>query len=397
MASEIGRIESEIILNRIQRFKEKVTLQYINNRFPVIVEDIAGAQLVVRRIEPSEELLLVGRSVQLFFEFQGAEMTILPRVVRDQGEQIDLAIEKPAYRDISRTFERIYNDSSIRIMALDESGAAMPKYPHTTRTIPQQKMEKYTEGLPSDPSSLIQSYFSALQKQDAIAKIVLFREHPPAHFAEKVSAYLGYPLIVPYPESDTQALSIPSRSSIEKAIRKMKIPFSGTMLKDQHRIPGFDSADTQIIVPIIHLTYCVGYAFVATHSLNPSQCEAYIQIMERYACALAIVLDRSGYFADLVRSKETARNLRLINISASGLRFSYKAAQGVYQQGDTIRLVISLPWHEAQREFLVDSRIVHNDSHSQLHYVAVEFVEPDSALFSIINGYLYQQEILSDD
>lgn len=397
MASEIGRIESEIILNRIQRLGEKITLQYINSRFDMIVEKIAGKRLIMRRVAPSEEMLLVGRVVQLFFKYQGAEMTILPRVVRDYGEQIELAIEKPAYRDVSRTFERVYNDASIRIMAIDDSETTVPKYPHTIRAISQQKMEKYTEGLPADPPALIQSYFSALEKQGAIAKIILFRENPPAHLAERVAAYLGYPIVIPYPDSSVQNLPIPPRSSIQKVVRKMEPSTSGAVFTERDFIPGFDHKDVQIIVPIIYLSYCVGYVFMATHSLQAEQYETYIRFMERYSYALTTVLGRSGYFADLTRSRETARILRLINISPTGLRFSYKAPQSIYEIGGMARLMISFPWGDVQREFIVDAKIVHVDAYSQLHYASVEFVDPDPALFSLVNDYLYQNKDVAEE
>lgn len=390
MTGSVGRIESEIIIRRVQERKEKITLQYVKKKFDAIIDNIAGAQLVVRRIEPPKEMLLVGRSVQLFFKYQGEMWTILTRVVLDRGEQIELAVERPAYRDTLRAVRRIYNDSSIRILAASDDDLASSQYPHTTRVISKQKAEKYAAVLPSDTSELIRSYFTALKQQDVVVKVVMFRERPPAHLVEKIAAYLGHPLIVPYPDTESSDLPIPSSEMIVEAMQQLAPSASAHTLRDVDRIPNMDEREVQIITPILWSVYCVGYLFMATRTLEAAQYRACIQFMERYSYVLPLVLEANGYFT-ANDPKQIGRSLRLIDISVNGLRASYRATEKIYSSGENLRLTISVLAQESRQNILMSARVVRTDTHSRLHYVAVEFVNTDPAAQAILSDYLYQE------
>lgn len=388
MTGAVGRIESEIIIRRVKERKEKITLQYVKKKFDAIIDNIAGVQVVVRRIEPPKEMLLVGRSVQIFFNYQGEGWTILTRVVHDRGEQIELVVERPAYRDTLRAARRVYNDSSIRVLVANDDDQASSQYPHTKRVISRKKAEIYAAELPSDAPELIRSYFAALKKQDVAVKIVMFRERPPSYLIEKIAAYLGYPLIMPYPDAEAGDLPIPSREMILEAMKRLDPSESVNALRDVDRIPNMDEREVQIITPILWSAYCVGYLFMATRALKAAQYRACIQFMERYSYALPLVLETNGYFAAVDDSKQMGRSLRLIDISVNGLRASYRSNEELYSSGENLRLTISMPTQESLQNITMSARVVHTDTHGQLHHVAMEFVDADPAARSMLTNYL---------
>lgn len=394
MAREIGRIESEIILNRVERSKQEIVLQYVNIRFNVIVDSVVGARLQVRRTALSDGMLLVGRVVQLFFEYRGTKMTILPRVVRDWGGgRIELLIERPAWCDISRGFERVYNDSSIIVAAVDHSHASLAEYPATIRVISEEEMAEYAKDLPTDTESLIKSFLNAVQEREAVVKIIMFREHPPQHLAEKVMAYLGRPVIIPYREEEwggeATGTGVASDEAIADAIELLHLSMHGAELTTEHRIPDVEATDIQILVPIICTHYCVGYVLMSSPVLDVAQYRERIEFMEHYGHALSYVLKRSGYF-DALTHYDLPPPFRLVDVSSTGLRFSHTPNRDDYPQGAMILLAISLPLSHGRQTFMVGARVVNRTIRNDLHYVSVQFSTVDPAFSTAITGYLYQ-------
>ena len=395
MAHEVGRIESEIILNRIKSIRAEIVLQYITNRFRVIIDSVVGAQLCVRRTAPAHEMLLVGRVVQLFFDYQDAKMTIMPRVVRDWGEKIDLLIEKPAHRNISRASERVYSDSSINIRIVDKATSLTSQYPRTAHTVSTAKRANYARNLPTDMQSLIQSFFHALQKQNMVAKIAMFREHPPSHVTERLCAHVGYPIVIPSLNSPNPSLGIASEQAIDNAIKELGIPPRRATFTAEDLIPGAEPTGVQIIMPILYLDYCAGYLLLSAPTLPPAHYQTCIRFLERYSHALSLALEQNGYFDNLRPAKSSERSVRLVDISATGLRFSHKAQESEYTPGDSITLLLSMALPQGPQECVVDATVVHSSTNGQLHSIAVKFIDDDGALPSFMIDYLYNTDNIS--
>ena len=390
MAHKVGRIESEIILQQIQEQKQTIVLQYTNTQFFVIIDSVDGAQLSLRRVAPSDNMLLMGRIVQLFFTHRYIKMTIMPRVLQDTGDRIILKIESPAYRDISRKCERIHHDLFTDISVLDNTISREMHYPHTMHTISTDDNRYNSSRLPHDIQSLTKSLFVETRKHGMHAKIVTFRTHGPRNNTEELCAYLGCPLIVPYHDQYAQNLDIVSPTALARAMKNLHIPTKNPPLSQKDHISDIPSCQTQILAPIIHLNYCVGYVLCGTDSVDHTRYPDYIKLINHYSYAMRFALQQCGYLDILsaVSGIEKQHN-RLVDISASGLRFSCAADQHAYAVGNSIKMLIRIHSHDVPIEFVVSAEVVHVEKRTKLHHIAVKFTAHNFAFFSFINKYLY--------
>ena len=390
MAHKVGRIESEIILKQIQERKEKIVLQYTSTQFFVIIDNIDGSHLSLRRVTPTGVILLTGRVVQLFFTYRHTKMTIVPRVVQEEGDKIILKIESPAYRDISRKYERIYHDLFTDISVLNDTISKAMHYPHTVRAISANDNRRNSSRLPHDIPSLTQSLFADTKEQNMHAKIVTFRTHGPRNNIEKLCAYLGYPLIMPYHDKYMQNLEIASPTMLVQAMEHMHIPVQNPLLSHADHILEIPSCQTQILAPIIHLNYCIGYVLLGTDSVDHTCYPDYIELINKYSHAMRFALQQSGYLDILTTiGNMNQQNNRLIDISASGLRFSYAADQHVYSVGDILKILIRIRSRDVPIEFVVSAQVVYVKKRVKLHYIAAKFTTHNFAFFSFITKYLY--------
>jgi len=390
MGNAIGRIGSEVILERMREQVETLLLQHINTRFLVIIDSIQGSELSVRRIARGKERVFVGKVAHLFFNYEDTKMVMALRVLDSEGEKIKLMIEKPAYRDISRTFERVYDDSAIKIHVVPAKFATSIKYAHSIRTLSFEETSGSADTTTANIRTLMQSFFLAAQKHAIQAKVIMFRARAAEYDVEKIAAFVGYPIIIPYPSGDASALSIAAPESIVEAMHEMSIKKKDGLLTRDDFIPELPSAQSQIIFPILYLNFCVGYILLGVDTQELPHYRPYLEFAEKYSYDLSCALEQSGYF-DALKSAETEKDLfRLIDISASGLRFSYRSEEKQYNIGERLRLLLTITLPNLRKQFLIRSLVVHSAQSVHLHYVAVRFYAPDPVFSAFIKDYLYR-------
>ena len=217
MARKIGRIETELIFSELVRTNTGIHLHYANRRYQARVVSIDGQELTVEIDEEKTQRFLVGRKLQLFFTYKDEKTTCTPIVMRDEGKQIQLRNSGGAYDKLNRAYERVVGDRNITIELASTRHQAL-NYPVSRMTINDDIIDSQTAKLTGSFSDLV-AVFRKLGADNGLdTHIVMFRNHPPQHLAEKVTARIGKPVSIPLNKYISRSDTYAQKADIEQAI-----------------------------------------------------------------------------------------------------------------------------------------------------------------------------------
>ena len=263
MARKIGRIETELIFSELVRTNTGIHLHYANRRYQARVVSIDGQELTVEIDEEKTQRFLVGRKLQLFFTYKDEKTTCTPIVMRDEGKQIQLRNSGGAYDKLNRAYERVVGDRNITIELASTRHQEL-NYPVSRMTINDDIIDSQTAKLTGSFSDLV-AVFRKLGADNGLdTHIVMFRNHPPQHLAEKVTARIGKPVSIPLNKYISRSDTYAQKADIEQAITDLDTREEQAGGGEQRalgvadQIPHFADRSQQVLFPLIFRSLCTG-------------------------------------------------------------------------------------------------------------------------------------------
>ena len=379
MATLIGRIECEIIFSDLAENHTAVQVYYVRQPFDAQIVSVNGQQLKIQRVVPCKNPLFFGRTVSLYFNYEGSQFAIDLRVVEEINNLITLQVISPLCRDIEREHIRVHNVANMRIgvsRALENSPTI--NYPITKGDASKWKSYNRHRIYSSNIAALFESFQSEMHKHKLEHKIILFRTRKPAHFLEKVMAYIGKPVFFPFAEETTPQLV--SLKELQEACDFLHIANSA-MLRNQFENQLHNSnISCQCYFPVLYRNYCVGYILLTSReSQGKTRIIKLIQYVTTNAIYLSQALEAEQYFNDIESSlefsvsDETQGTIRLKDISITGLQFQYPSPRPLFALHNRLVITFYPDIRLSSENIRLTAQVTRATQEQALHTIGVRF------------------------
>jgi c-di-GMP-binding flagellar brake protein YcgR len=329
MATSVGRIEKEFLLNEL--FEKKMPRLYIKERteYVLTIEQHPGEELVFRPDRPMEKMKNFTK-LNLIFEYRGQVIDFNVEVVGHKDELLFCKSPEKLYKNLDRNYLRIDVPSELKVLFTfqgDRYNLAFPKITEYENISSDELLRTLDS---SNLSVLIKQITSSLKNFADGFKIVNFKDKKPETLEEKIVAETGKALFIPstvgfFPKADPY----PKKRIITDELFKRYLESTGVgktfihenclrFLKKKFQ----DGIYSDAWVPILFHEYVVGYIriWISSQGKLPFDFNVLDHVYQ-YSKVLAFSLKENGYF-EYGRIKNEVFQGRVLDISASGLLFA---------------------------------------------------------------------------
>ncbi len=398
MANELNRIEKEFILKTVIDSKTPLEIHAGTQRATCTVSSFVNGVLIcelqtVLRIEKPLEAVF-------YFRFRGNPMTFKTRITAKRGTTIQAIAPKEILRDLSRGFERIISPEGVHVTFLMDGQRVELNYPKVVVSRP-------AEGAAVEPgfdaakiSELLKSFRERAREFSSENKIVMFRERKPQTFEERVVANSGKILIMPFvaPEAPGIGNAIRDRLLTQPEVVEVEtsageevftVLQSISSVADHQKKHGIAS---ELYCPVLYQEYVVGFLYLLRSNDLPASFEPRaMDFVYQFSRVLAYSLKVNGYFkAEPV--KEEFANAELLDISGSGLLFSYP------HDGPNLALYTDLDMtiYLGEQTLPAKGRIMRRYRDNDRTYVGIRFIDMSLEHMEILFRELYGHDYTGD-
>ncbi len=395
MVTLIGRIESEIIFSELIEKHTDVQVYYGRQPFDAQIASVNGRQLKILRGVPSKNPLFFGRTISIYFKYDGSQFAIDLRVVEEINNIIDLQIISPLCRDIEREHVRMHDVTNMKIeIARASEKPVTINYPITKRAPLEWKSNIRHRVYSSGIAPLFESLQNEMRKYTLEHKIILFRTRKPTHFLEKTMAYMGKPILFPFAGETVPQLATPEE--LQKACDALHIANSAMLCDQLEKQLRSSNIFFQCYFPVLYYNYCVGYILLTSReAAGRGRIIRSIQYITTNAIYLSQALEAEQYFSDIESSlkflatDEKQGAIRLKDISIKGLQFQYSSAQPLFALHDRIIITLYLDTHRPSENIQLTAQITRATQERALHTVGVRFTNLVSSVSEELKRALY--------
>ena len=393
MTRKIGRIESEFILDTVSRSEATLELHADTYRTTCRLVRHYEKQLVVAPLDDRLPESIEERRVTLYFKQHGRVLVMRGRVIEETNRAITIEYDGHVYRSASRDTERIIDPSGIGVSLL--SGVKNAEL----QMLASEGYEPGERPMPSlgfDFGAIqdLQNQFRAQVTQFADgATVVMFRDRLPSNISERIMARSGCIVVLPFYSEEIRTkyssfgARVLSRERADEIASEMSI--ADPMEEFRTRLLELQTRDVvrELLCPVLFRKYVVGYLHLIRTSGNdapfpPDVADYCIQ----FARVLAYGLRLKGYFRRLEEREPQVNATHLIDISSSGLLFSYPLLYHNFLLHSEIELQV----HFERKSLRILGRIMRRyELDTETIAYGVNFIDIDTNALELLYDRLY--------
>jgi hypothetical protein len=397
MAQQIHRIEKEFIFKTLMESDSPIAIHFQKERHRGRVKFLSKTELSIELEKPDAASFKRGEELRLFFRFRGTPITCVSRYIKREEGRFVLEPPEAVYRDLSRLYERVEADSSMSVTLLINGERLNIDFPAS---------ESYYE--PEPPSldlnfdvSRISDLLRAFRERSAAFasenKITMFRERRPDDVVERMLALSGKIIVLPFDNLDSftmvrskLATSLLKEDDLHRMFREAgEDPMiAASELQDHLNKLKTQKVWHELYCPVLFREFVVGYIYLmrADMYITPFSQE-HLDMVHQFSRLLSYSLKLNGYFkAEPV--KEEFSNSELVDISGSGLLFSYPLDGPSIQLYTDVELTVTIGDHRAK----ILGRVVRKFRDAGQVYLGVQFMDLSDADQHLLLGQLYGED-----
>jgi c-di-GMP-binding flagellar brake protein YcgR len=399
MATRVGRIEKEFLLNAI--YEEKLPIMYVKDRveYVLTLERPAGEDLVFR---PGRSLgkLKNYSKLPLLFNYRGQVIDFNVEVLAQKDDLIFCKAPDVLHKNLDRNYLRVGAPSDLKIRFTfqgDRYNLAFPKV-NEYEKISSEDLVRSLD--PKNFSGLVKQITGSLKNFADGFKIVNFKDKKPETVEERLISETGKTLFIPstvgfLPKTDPY----PKKRIITEELFKRYLESTGVgstfldencarFLKNRFE----DGIFSDAWVPILFHEYVIGYIhiWIDKQARLPFDFSVLDKVYQ-YAKVLAFSLKENGYFEYGKVNNEPFEG-RVLDISASGLLFAYphgSSLLGTLLVGADLTVNIDAP----NRSINVVARIVRRFKDRSAGYFGCRFLDIVPEDMRFLFEHLYGRQI----
>jgi len=403
MATPVGRIEKTFLIKAL--FEEKIPIMYIKDRneHTLFLNQAATEELALRHDKPIGKLK-PHTKMPLLFNYHGQTIDFQTEVISQKDNIILCKAPEVIYKNLDRNYLRVDIPSDLKILFTFRGDRYNLLFP---------KVSEYeTVGIDDIGRNTDTRNLSVLIKQITLSfknyadgfKIVNFKDKKPETTEEKILSETGKTLFIPstsglLPKTDPY----PKKRIITEDLFKRYLETTGVQLNyidDTYtrflKTKAKDGILSDVWVPVLFHEYVIGYIHLWIDKKDRLPFDfSMLDSVYQFAKVLAFSLKENGYF-DHGRVKNEAFEGRILDISASGLLFTYPLASTLMTTLlVNTELTVTIEAH--YRTISVLARIVRKFTDRNAAYFGCRFVNmaPEDTRF--LFEHLYGRQIDSND
>jgi hypothetical protein len=380
MAQQIHRIEKEFIFKTLIENDSPVAVHFHQQRLRGRVHNLTKTELALELENPEAISFSRGNELRLFFRFRGTPITCTAKYIKKDDGRFLLEPPEAVYRDLSRLYERVEADSSMTVSLLINGERLNIDFPAS---------ESYYE--PEPPSldlnfdvSRISDLLRAFRERSAAFasenKITMFRERKPDDVVERMLALSGKIIVLPFDNLDSftmvrskLATSLLKEDDLHRMFREAgEDPMiAASELQDHLTKLKNQKVWHELYCPVLFREFVVGYIYLmrADMFITPFSQE-HLDMVHQFSRLLSYSLKLNGYFkAEPVKEEFTSSEL--VDISGSGLLFSYPLDGPSIQLYTDVELTVSL----GEIRLKILGRVVRKFRDAGQVYLGVQFMD----------------------
>ncbi len=397
MAVEIHRVEKEFIFVNLMENNASLEIHYQDKQVLCRIKknEKNNIHLVISEDNPPE--LTKGTKINVFFSFREQPMMFRSKITGVDNGTIIISQPSEIFRDLSREYERIVKPEGVGVTFFYLGTEVKLDFPHSQMYDPVDEPNIEAGFDASKISDLLKAIREKAKSIGGESKISMFRGRAPETFAERMIANTGKILAVPYTFDEN-----PPKDPVlrDRILRKEEI----IQIETQRGNPLFKVLESLSVLeedlkdgsktayfPILYHQYTAGYITVWKKSGKPFTGEE-IELFTQFCRVLSYSLKLNGYYKS-EPAKEEFEKTELIDISASGLLFSFPL------DGPDIHLYTDLEMKIKcdSRSIPVDARVMRKFKDAGAKYLGVKFIgmamEDLEFLFDFLYGKKYRGDI----
>jgi hypothetical protein len=402
MSTQIKRIEKEYFLSKLAG--EQIPLLYIFNRhdYSFTVDKVGKEDMELITKEPVEGLV-TNKRLNLMFDYKGLIISFAVEVKAISERVITVTVPDVLYKNLDRSNSRVSvpADLNIELLSLeDRYSLPFPKSP-VFETIDDSVL---LPGVSSKDFNGIVAQISALANESADGyKLVYFNTKiKPETTEERLISENGKTLFIPstlskftgIADTEERQKLLVTEEMFKRYLESIGIgaAFLDQTLERTLNTKNAEGILTEAWIPLIFQEYVVGYIYAwrKAASAVPKNRLFDIALVEKlyqYGRCLVLSLKERGYF-EAGRMKNRVINGKVIDISASGLRFAVPNSFVflALQAGVEVAVALETPNRSVNAKMKIRRRY----KEANLVYLGCSFLDmaPDDAqfLFDFIYG-----------
>jgi len=403
MATPVGRIEKEFLLNAL--FEEKIPIIYIRDRneYALTLEHPANEEMTLCTSRPLGKLKIRSK-LPLLFNYRGQIIDFTVEIMAQKDEFIICRTPEILYKNLDRNYLRVDAPSDVKVIFTfrgDRYNLAFPKVMEY-ENIGTSDLIKSLD--PHNLSSLIKQITGTLKNFADGFKIVNFKDKKPESMEERIVSETGKTLFIPstvgfLPKTDPY----PKKRIVTEDIFKRYLESTGIgssflddncarFLKNKFEEGIFSDA----WVPILFQEYVIGYIHVWIDKQGRLPFDfSVLDHVYQFAKVLAFSLKENGYFEHGRMQNEPFAG-RVLDISASGLLFAYPLGSTLLATllvDADLTVAIEAP----NRTISVIARIVRRFKDKSACYFGCRFINMAPEDMRFLFEHLYGRQIDDSD
>ena len=403
MATPVGRIEKEFLLNAMH--EEKLPIIYIKERNEYIftLAQEAGEELHFR-FNKNPGKIKVHTKLPLIFNYRRQTIDFHAEVLSQKDDVIICKTPSVLYKNLDRNYLRVDTPSDLKILFTFRGERFNLTFPKITEyeTVNLDELGRRSET--GNLSELIKQITTSLKNFADGYKIINFKEKKPDITEERIVSETGKTLFIPstsglMPKTDPY----PKKRIITEDMFKRYLETTGVSpayLDDAYARFIRKKAEEGILsdawVPILFHEYVIGYIHIWIAKKNSILFDfSVLDNVYQLAKVLAFALKENGYF-DHGKMTNEAFEGKVLDMSASGLLFAYPLGTTLLSTlliDSELTVTIEAPY----RTISVVGRIVRKFKDKTTCYLGCRFINiaPEDTRF--LFEHLYGRQIDAAD
>jgi len=403
MATPVGRIEKEFLLNAM--YEEKLPVMYVKerNEYVFTLTQQAGEELVFN-FNKNPGKLKVRTKLPLIFNYRRQTIDFHAEILALKDDVIICKTPDIFYKNLDRNYLRVDTPSDLKILFTFRGERYNLTFPKVTE---YEAISLDEIGINTDTDSLseiIKQITTSLKNFSDGYKIINFKEKKPETIEERIVSETGKTLFIP----STQGLMpktdpYPKKRIITEDMFKRYLETTGVStahLDDAYTRFIRKKTDEGILsdawIPILFQEYVIGYIHIWIVKKDSLMIDfSVLDNVYQLAKVLAYSLKENGYF-DHGRMTNEAFEGKVLDMSASGLLFSFPLGTALLSTlllDSELTVTIEAPY----RTISVVAKIVRKFKDKTTSYIGCRFmnIAPEDTRF--LFEHLYGRQIDAED
>ncbi|MCL1992596.1 MAG: PilZ domain-containing protein [Spirochaetes bacterium] len=394
MSTLVSRVERDFLLKSI--LNEKIPLTCYKNRrnFILTLDDLRGEVAVFQQHAPVENIKK-GTSLRLMLSFHGQIITFTIRADFFKGDFVICRKPKTLYKNLTRSFLRIPPPENLSAVFHFKGERYDLPFPIASGFEDDDLSEVFQGKSNSDLPEIIAGIAAQIKQFANGYKLVTFKERQPRTLEEMVMTQTGKALYLPSTQGFLPKVDpYPKKRIITEEVFKRYLESTGvpaasqnntifTLIKTKYEQNVFSEA----YVPILFQEYVVGYIHIWNDSKDDTSLE--FPVLDKIfdlAKIMCYSLKLNGHFEG-VKMVEKTFSAKIIDISASGILFSYRNYEFdvILQKRDKVDIKLVTPLGELDTLAVVERRYREKTT----NFIGCRFLDLSSEDVTFISDTLY--------